>query len=155
MRANAARKAGEDTQTPHLAMMRRKSDMKRNRRILAVVMATVMMAAFAGQAAARDGDVIRTGDCSGRADWKLKGGLRDGRIEVEFEVDSNRVGQTWRVRLSDNGNVFFRGTRQTAGASGSFTVERRTANLAGTDRIVGFARNIATGQTCRGVIRIG
>jgi hypothetical protein len=129
--------------------------MKRNRRILAVAMAAVMMAAFGGPAAAKDGDVTRTGDCSGRADWKLKGGLRDGRIEVEFEVDSNRIGQTWRVRLSDNGNVFFRGTRETQGPSGSFTVERRTANLAGTDRIVGFAKNLASGQTCSGVIRIG
>jgi hypothetical protein len=129
--------------------------MKRNRRILAVAMAAVMMAAFAGPAAARDGDVIRTGDCSGSANWKLKGGLRDGRIEVEFEVDSNRVGQTWRVRLSDNGNVFFRGLRTTLAPSGSFTVEKRTANLAGTDRIVGFARNLASGQTCKGVIRIG
>lgn len=129
--------------------------MKRTRRILALALAAVMMAAFAGPAAARDGDVIRTGDCSGSANWKLKGGLRDGRIEVEFEVDSNRVGETWRVRLSDNGNVFFRGLRTTLAPSGSFSVEKRTANLAGTDRIVGFARNLATGQTCKGVIRIG
>ncbi|HEU4571217.1 MAG TPA: hypothetical protein VFR93_00905 [Candidatus Limnocylindrales bacterium] len=128
--------------------------MKRNSRILAAMMAILAMTALAGPVAARDGDVTRTGDCSGRADWKLKGGARDGRIEVEFQVDSNRVGQTWRVRLSDNGDVFFRGKRQTLAPSGSFSVERRTANRAGTDRIVGFARNLASGQTCRGVIRI-
>jgi hypothetical protein len=129
--------------------------MKRNGRILGFAMATLMLAAFAGPVAARSGDVVRTGDCSGQADWKLKGGMRDGRIEVEFQVDSNRAGQTWRVRLADNGTVFFRGTRVTQAPSGSFTVEKRTSNLAGTDRIVGFARNIASGQTCRGVIRIG
>lgn len=128
--------------------------MKRNRRILAVAMAAVMMAAFAGPAAARDGDVQRSGDCSGSTNWKLKGGLRDGRIEVEFEVDSNIVGQTWRVRLKDNGNLFWRGTRTTLAPSGSFTVEKRTANLAGTDKIVGIARNPNTGEVCRGVIRI-
>ena len=129
-------------------------EMKGNRRILAVAMAALVMGALAGPAAAKDGAVIRTGDCSGRADWKLKGAPDDGRLEVEFEIDSNRIGQTWRVRLADNGNVFFRGTRQTLGPSGSFSVETRTANRAGTDRIVGFAKNPATGQTCKGVIRI-
>jgi hypothetical protein len=128
--------------------------MKRNRGILAVVMATALVAAFAAPAAAKSGDVIRTGSCSGTADWKLKGGLRDGGIEVEFQVDSNRVGQTWRVRLSDNGTVFFRGWRHTLAPSGSFTVHRTTANRAGADRIVGFARNVASGQTCTAVITV-
>jgi hypothetical protein len=125
------------------------------RRILAVTLAAVMAMAFAGTAAARDGDIERNGDCSGRTNWDLKGGMRDGGIEVEFEVDSNRVGQTWRVRLSDNGDVFFRGFRTTKAPSGSFTVERRTGNKAGTDRIVGYARNVNSGEVCRGVIRIG
>ena len=40
---------------------------------------------------------IRTGSCSGSADWKLKAKHDSGVIETEFEVDSNRTGQTWRV----------------------------------------------------------
>ena len=32
-------------------------------------------------------EVLRTGNCSGSADWKLKLKLDDGRIETEFEVD--------------------------------------------------------------------
>lgn len=120
-----------------------------------IVAALVLITALAGPAAARDSDVIRRGDCSGVSTWKLKAGLRDGRIEVEFEVDQNRIGRSWRVRLSDNGEVFWRGTRTTQAPSGSFSVERTTANLPGTDRIVGYARNPDSGEICRGVLRIG
>ena len=74
--------------------------MKGNRRILAVAMAALVMGALAGPAAAKDGEVIRTGDCSGRADWKLKGAPDDGRLEIEFEVDSNRIGQTYSIAFN-------------------------------------------------------
>lgn len=120
-----------------------------------LVAAVMLVAALAGPAAARDDDVIRRGDCSGNSTWKLKAGQRDGRIEVEFEVDQNRVGRTWRVRLADNGDVFWRGTRTTQAPSGSFSVDRTTTNLPGTDRIVGVARNPNSGEVCRGVLRIG
>ena len=127
----------------------------KGRLLAAVATVAMLLIAMAGPAAARDGDVIRSGDCSGNSTWKLKGGLRDGRIEVEFEVDQNRNGKTWRVRLSDNDVVFFRGWRTTQAPSGSFTVEKRTANRPGTDKIVGWARNPNSGEVCRGVIRIG
>lgn len=125
-------------------------------RLLAAMAATVMLlTAMAGPVAARDGDVQRSGACSGNSTWKLKAGPRDGMIKVEFEVDQNKVGKTWRVRLSDNGTIFFRGLRVTQAPSGSFTVNRRTTDLAGTDKIVAFARNLNSGETCRGVVRIG
>jgi hypothetical protein len=100
--------------------------------------------------AAKDGDIVRTGNCSGSTDWKLKLSPENGRIEVEFEVDSNRVGQTWNVRLKNDGNVFFRGTRTTQAPSGSFEVRRLTNNGAGSDFIVGRAVNPNTGEVCRG-----
>jgi hypothetical protein len=129
--------------------------MKRNRGILAVVMATLLVGAFAAPAAAKAGDVVRTGSCSSSAVWKLKGGARDGGIEVEFQVDTTRIGRTWRVKLSDNGTTVFSGWRKTQAPSGSFTVRRIIANQPGTDRIVAYARSVATGQTCSAVIRIG
>lgn len=46
-----------------------------------------------------DGDrnqTIRTGQCTGVTDWKLKAKSDDGGIEVEAEIDSNRTGQAWR-----------------------------------------------------------
>jgi hypothetical protein len=108
----------------------------------------------AAPVAARDGDVIRTGSCSGATDWKLKAGHRDGRIEVEFEVDSNRNGQTWRVRILDNSVLRYSGLRVTKAPSGSFSVERRIRNMAGSDRIVARARNLASGEVCVGRVTI-
>ena len=96
------------------------------------------------------GDVRTSGSCSASTDWKLKAKPDNGRIEVEFELDSNVSGQTWAVTLTDNGARVFAGTRMTAGPSGSFTVHGRIANRAGADSLVATAMNSATGETCRG-----
>ena len=78
-------------------------------------------------------DVVRRGSCSGTADWKLKVGPDNGRLEVEAEIDSNRVGQTWTWVLRHNGSVSARGASRTTGRSGSFEVERKTVDAPGTD----------------------
>jgi hypothetical protein len=119
----------------------------------AVAAAALLTPALALPAAAHDDDddrVIRTGQCSAGTDWKLKVKTDDGRLEVEGEVDSNRVGQSWRWVMRHNGSVSARGTSVTTGRSGSFDVERTIVNLAGTDRIVFRATH--NGETCRGVI---
>jgi hypothetical protein len=81
---------------------------------------------------------------------KVKAKADDGRIEVEGEVDTNRRGQTWAWSIRRDGNVAARGTGTTAGASGSFSVERRIANPAGSDRIV--FRAVRNGQVCRAAV---
>ena len=43
-----------------------------------------------------DGRVQRSGSCATGV-WKLKAKPDDGRLEVEFEIDTNRTGQTWHV----------------------------------------------------------
>jgi hypothetical protein len=101
-------------------------------------------------AMANDADVIRRGSCSGSTDWKLKLSPEDGRIEVEYEVDSNRNGQTWQVRIRKNGAQIFAGSRVTGGASGSFEVRVVTSNPGGTDRYRARAVNPATGEVCIG-----
>ena len=129
------------------------------RRALRVGMAgLVAVATLGGGASAaladsgNDRDVIREGNCSLASDWKLKVGPENGRLEVEFEVDSNVVGQTWGVRLLQNGTEIFRGTRQTVAPSGSFEVRRLATNTAGTDTFVGQARNPNTGEVCQGTV---
>jgi hypothetical protein len=128
--------------------------MRPKSQLLALLGAALVTAAVAAPAMARDGDVRREGACSTNSDWTLKAGHRDGRIEVEFEVDQNRVGKQWRVRLTDNGDVFFRATRTTLAPSGSFTVHDTTRNRAGTDRIVARAVNLNSGEVCRGVVSL-
>ena len=97
-----------------------------------------------------DDRVIVTGRCSSGADWKLKVKTDDGRLEVEGEVDSNVAGQRWRWALRHNGSVSDRGVSTTTPRSGSFEVERKIVDLAGTDRVV--FRAVHDGQTCRGVV---
>ena len=119
-------------------------------KILRVGVAALLTLSVAGAAPAlaKDGDVIRRGACSGASDWKLKLSPENGKIEVEYEVDSNKVGQTWQVRIVKNGNVIFRGARETKGASGSFTVRLVTANTAGDD--VFRARATHADEVCAG-----
>ena len=99
-------------------------------------------------------DVIRQGKCSGSASWKLKAKLDDGLIETEFEVDQNIAGRRWNVVITRDGATVFRGVRTTRPPSGSFTVERRIGNPAGSDRIVAKATAAHGGQVCRGVLSI-
>jgi hypothetical protein len=117
---------------------------------LAAALLVAAPAALAGND--RDREVIRTGNCSAGSDWKLKAKLDDGRLEVEFEVDQNRVGRRWRVTIVQNGRTVFSGIRRTLAPSGSFEARRLLANGPGADRIVARARALAGGETCRGAL---
>ena len=81
-------------------------------------------------------------------DLKVK--TDDNRLEVEGEVDSNVTGQTWAWQFKDNGAVVASGSATTSGPSGSFSVERRIPDLAGTDTVAfGATRD---GAVCAGSI---
>ena len=86
------------------------------------IAATILVLALASVPVAlgKDGDVIRRGSCTAASDWKLKLSPENGQIEVEFEVDQNKVGDTWRVVMRRNGAIFFQGNRVTKAPSGSF-----------------------------------
>jgi hypothetical protein len=124
------------------------------RPLLAVAPLLIVLGVAGGTAAAKNGDRQVSGSCSKGSHWKLKAGARDSGIETEFEVDSNRNGQVWSVRMTDNGTQTFSGKRTTVAPSGSFSVSRRIANRAGTDTIVATASNAKTGETCTGTVRI-
>jgi hypothetical protein len=108
----------------------------------------------AGPAMAKGGDAVRdSGSCSAAsATWKLKAKPDSGIVEVEFEVDSNVAGQTWTVRLRDNGTRVFAGSRTTSGPSGSFTVHKRVTDAAGSDVIK--ARAVHGEDVCRGTVTV-
>jgi hypothetical protein len=123
-------------------------------RLRAIVATAVLGALLVGgsvmPALAGTGDVIRRGACTGVSDWKLKLSEENGRIEVEYEVDQNRVGDTWRVRIRHNDDVVFRGTRTTHAPSGSFEVRILQRNRNGDDVFKGRAVNLRTGEVCGG-----
>jgi len=116
---------------------------------IAGLMVAGLFSAAAPAAMAKGGaDVVRQGTCTGNSTAKIKLSKDDGRIEVEFEVDQNKVGDTWRVKLSHNGDRFFSGTRTTQAPSGSFELRKLTNDAAGTDTIRARARNLSTGEVC-------
>jgi hypothetical protein len=123
--------------------------------VAAASAASVAAVAVPAIAPASGGDDVRNaGTCSGSSTAKIKAKPDDGRIEVELEVDQNRNGVRWKVRLEDNGDVVVRGSRRTQAPSGSFSFERRIDNLPGTDSIKGIARNPASGERCVAKVKI-
>jgi hypothetical protein len=99
-------------------------------------------------APAKDREDVRVaGTCTKASSTKLKLSEENGRIEVEFEVDQNRVGVRWNVVLRQNGRVVWRLTRVTRGPSGSFEARLLAAKRAGADRFTAVATR--SGEICR------
>ena len=124
------------------------SSLGRRAALITTILAGAVLVAAPMGTAAKDGDIIRTGDCSASTDWKLKLSPENGRMEVEFEVDQNRDGQTWNVKLKRNGSSFWSGQRTTQPPSGSFELRRVVSGSSG-DRFAGIATNPRTGEVCR------
>lgn len=124
-------------------------------KVLALLVALLMPTAAVQVASAKGDDdgVSASGSCTGSATSKLKAEKDDGMIEVEFEVDQNRNGVSWTVVLRRNGKQVHKSTRKTKAPSGSFDVERKIADPAGTDTITARATNRA-GQVCTARVRI-
>ena len=106
------------------------------------------MVATAPAASAKTVVAQTSGQCSLGSHWKMKAKPDNGRMEFELEVDSNRNGQRWTVRITNNRRLVFAGSRVTLAPSGSFEVDRLTANRAGVDHFVGVARNLHTNEVC-------
>jgi hypothetical protein len=98
-------------------------------------------------------DVLRNGSCSDGGRWTLELNHLRRRIEAEFEVRRSPVGDTWRVRLRHDDDVYFRGTR-TADDDGEFSVDEKVRDTSGTDRFRARAIDSSTGEVCWGTARI-
>jgi hypothetical protein len=118
--------------------------------LAAAVLGGLCLLAFVPVALAKDGDVIRTGTCSMASNWKLELSPENGAIEVDFEVDQNVVGDTWRVRILHNTVLVFKGNFVTKAPSGSFEARIVEPNLAGPDAFKARAVNVRTGEICIG-----
>ena len=101
----------------------------------------------------RSAERLVNGRCSGAATAKLKAKHDGGRLETEFEVDQNRSGVRWSVRVTRNGKVAVSTAATTAARSGSFSIERRLTDGPGTDRIVARATS-SSGQVCTASVSV-
>ena len=93
------------------------------------------------------------GKCTRGSTSKLKVKPDNSRLQTEFEVDQNRNGVTWKVTISRNGRLAITTQATTRAPSGSFSVERRLANSAGTDKITAKATS-PSGEICTASITV-
>ncbi|MFL5816855.1 MAG: hypothetical protein ACJ76L_04560 [Conexibacter sp.] len=93
------------------------------------------------------------GTCTDGSSVKLKAKPDDGRLEVELEVDQNRNGVTWAVRVRRDGALAIRRNATTHGPSGSFSVEKKIANPAGSDHITARATS-PSGEVCTASVTV-
>jgi hypothetical protein len=127
-------------------------NVRRTAALSALPLALVLAGASPALASGGGGGGVRASGPCATGNWNLKAKVDDGRLAVESEVDTNRVGQKWVWRLSDNGTQFASGTSTTAAPSGSFEIRRTTANRAGSDTVSLVATRGAT--TCRGAVTL-
>lgn len=107
----------------------------------------------AGPAAASEGGTVtNSGSCSEHGTFTLAAKHDDGAIEIEYQVDTNVAGQTFAVRLTDNGTVILKRSVTTTAPSGSFSVPKRTANQAGSDTL--RARAVSGTNVCGGRVTV-
>jgi hypothetical protein len=113
-------------------------------------MSILTLVALAPNASARGGGagIVKSGNCSGATDWKIKVKAEGRALESEFQVDSNRNGQRWAYKITDNGALVGVGYARTLAPSGSFEIRKVSANRAGLDHFLARARNTVTGEQC-------
>ena len=87
------------------------------------------------------------GTCSPGVTSKLVLKKRDGRIKAEFEVDQNKVGNTWSVTLLANGTTVKSTSATTKAPSGSVEVKARIADGTGQETVKATATGPA-GESC-------
>jgi hypothetical protein len=112
---------------------------------LCVALALVAPAPALGRGG--DDDVRVTGACGKGATSKLRLRAKDGAIQVEFEVKTNRGGQRWRVVLVHERRVAWRGRARTRSGSGSFRIRRSIPDFEGADQVTARASG-PRGNTC-------
>lgn len=122
-------------------------------RIIAVLAAFVMTAFMAGSALADGAEVEKHGQGTMGSHWSLEVEDQGRYLEADFEIDTAKAGQAWRIVLTRDGNVFFKGVRTTH-ADGEVEVDRLVRDHLGSDRIAARGVNLVTGEVCRGAVTI-
>jgi len=117
-----------------------------------VVIVVLLLALFAGTAAARDGDggddVRVAGVCGKGATASLRVRSRDNGIEVRFALRETRGRGLWRVTIVHENRVAVRTTAKTTSGEDSYEVRRVLRDLPGSDAVVVHAWG-PSGLGCR------
>ena len=115
---------------------------------LGATSALVVAGATVAVAAPVLADTERHGACSqGNARYDFDVDRDDGRFEVDLEVESNRPGQKWRLKLFHDGERVLSTVRRTD-REGEVEYDRDLRNTAGKDAFRARAVNLGNGEVC-------
>jgi len=124
-------------------------------RINAFAALSLLLALGASSVAVASDEIRREGACSSGGEWRLEVRPDDGdTLRVRLRIEHTPPGDEWEIFLSDNGTRFFAGVR-TADATGEVRVSRFTRDVAGSDKVKGYAYSRATGETCSAALAYG
>ena len=73
-----------------------------------------------------------------------------GKLSIDMGVDMSRhsSGVPWKVKAYDNGSLIANAKVRTV-SDGSFSITRLISPKAGSNRVVFYATNLRTGETCK------
>jgi len=99
-------------------------------------------------------EVRRRGSCSnGPSEWTLRVERESSTsLRVRFDIEGGAPAQEWQLFLSDDGTRIYAGTKESDGG-GEVRVRKVTSDRDGTDRIKATGINLASGESCAGVVR--
>jgi hypothetical protein len=120
---------------------------------LAIVIMSTSIAS--GSSAGPAPGVARHGACvGGPSSWRLRVAADGaGMLMVRFRLTGGSPGETWNLFLDHNGTGFFAGSR-VSDENGLVRVRRATVDLSGEDVIRAAGHDVATGEICRGRVRL-
>jgi hypothetical protein len=123
--------------------------------VLAIAVSVALSSIVTAGAVGTAQGVVRQGACvGGPSHWRLRV-LSDGAgvLVVRFRLVGGGSGETWNLFLDHDGAGFFAGSR-VSDDTGLVRVRRRTEDLPGFDVIRAAGHDVATGEICRGRVRI-
>jgi hypothetical protein len=114
---------------------------------IGAVATVVVVGAPLAFSAAASADTEKRGSCSSGARYDYEVEKDDGRFEVNFEVDSNRTNEQWRIQLWQDGKRYYSAVR-TTDHEGEADAEQNRPNTRGKDHFKARAVSLSSGEVC-------
>jgi hypothetical protein len=125
-------------------------------RLLACALAAGAGLGLASQAAADHGggsDVRVQGSCTGSTRSELRVRAEDGRLRIEFRIDTGKRYRAWSVVILRERRIVFRGTMRAGRGTDRVDVRRTIDDWPGTDKVVARA-SARGGQSCIATVSV-
>jgi hypothetical protein len=125
-------------------------------RVLACVVLAGVGLVFVSQAAADGGhgtDVRVEGSCTGSTTSELRVRAEDGRLRIEFRINTKRPYRAWSLVILRERRIVFRRAVRSAHGGHAVDVRRTIDDWPGTDAIVARA-SARGGQSCVATVSV-